>query len=262
MLEIFNGNGGMGEACVRRRLHSGENLDLVAGFDLCNPVHQRHVLNHNGEHKHLVIILAPPCTSFGHWSHLNRVLHPATWRSSRRTGELLVAFAAQGIMLQLYVGRHFWLEDPAGSGIFCLVSFREIWASGRVVAINVPECALGLIVHGQPIYKITTLWASSTSLLKPFQGIRCTHASHGVRTDMLGSVARTKLAQVWPRAMYQRICNGIQMLLRKCRRAHLVHISDVFPLALGRPRGRPRKSPLGAADTKREGGGGGGGGHI
>lgn len=55
--------------------------------------------------------------------------------------------------LQLGAEMHFLLENPAGSSIFDLECFREVWESGRVVAINMPQCALGLVVERQPIYK-------------------------------------------------------------------------------------------------------------
>lgn len=84
----------------------------------------------------------------------------------------------------------------------------------------------------------------SISLLKPFQGVHCPHESHGSLTGGVGSTSRTKLAHVWPRAMCLRICNGMSTLLRECRKANLLHVSDMFPIVVGgfRPRGGPSKS--------------------
>ena len=41
VVDIFGGVKGVGKFGVRRRLLSGENFDLVTGFDLGNPSHQR-----------------------------------------------------------------------------------------------------------------------------------------------------------------------------------------------------------------------------
>ena len=118
--EIFGGVGGVGGLCVRRRLHSGEKLYLCTGFDLTKPAHQRIILDYCDKYKPSVAIFAPPCVSCGHWSHLSKVLHPATYEEFRRTGELLAAFAARMLRLQLDANRHLLLENPAGSGIFQL----------------------------------------------------------------------------------------------------------------------------------------------
>ena len=209
------------------------------------------MLNHIERHRPLVIVLAPPCASFGHWTHRNRVLHPATWEETRRVSEILAVFAARVARLQITAGRHLLLENPAGSGLCGLDCFRGIWESGEVVAVNVPQCALGFIVGGQPIYKNTTPQVSSPILLQEFQNFHRTHQRHGLLTGAGGSIARTKLAQIRFRAMCQRICNGIPALFRECRRVHLVHASDVYPVGSPRPRGRPRKSPIGVEDNAR-----------
>ena len=57
-----------------------------------------------------------------------------------------------------------------------------------------PQCAMGLRVHGEPIYKNTTFMASSILLLKPFEGVKCTCRFHG----KLEGGNKTKLAQAWP----------------------------------------------------------------
>ena len=127
-----------------------------------------------------MITMGPPCTSFGSWSHLNRVKYRKTWEESRRIGEALANFAVAVAMKQLSCGRHFLIENPRGSEIFRLPSFERLWKTGRVCKMDIPQCALGLTVLGQPIRKMTTLWASSWILLRPFEGVRCRHKSHGI----------------------------------------------------------------------------------
>lgn len=219
VLGVFGGVGGVGKLALRRRLRTGDNSDLVTGVDLCKPDHQRHVLNYIAQHRPLVVVLAPPCTPFGHWAHLHRVLHLATWQQSRRIGEILARFAARVVRLPIDARRYFLLENLVGSGLFSLKRSKEIWETGRVAASNAPQCALGFVVDGEPIYKITTLWSSIDLLLKPFIGVRCYHQQHGLLSGKVGRSARTKLAQFWLRPMCQKICNGIQMLLHSAARA-------------------------------------------
>ena len=213
--------------------------------------HQEEAEKYLDIHNPSVVALGPPCTSFGPWAHLSQMLHPETWRISREIGERLAQFAAKLCRLQLKAGRHFILENLAGSGTFSLACFRELWGSGQVVSINVPRCALGLVVQGGPIYNNTILPASSVLLLKPFEGVKCTHQRHGGQIGRAaGGVAKAKLAQVWPREMRQRMSTGIQALLRQCIRNGCLHVADSFPLGFAgeRPRGRPRKPTSGAVD--------------
>ena len=139
---------------------------MVIGFDLALEAHQREVIRHVIDHRPLVVVLGPPCTGFGHWSHLNRYIHPEIWSKSSKISETLAEFVARIGWIQLRASRHFLVENPAGSELFHLKCFEELWNTGKVVKRNIPQCALGLIVDGQPIYMNVALFASSTLLLK------------------------------------------------------------------------------------------------
>ena len=128
---------------IRGRLKSGQNLDPANHHDPTKEEHQKEVPKYMSIHKPLVVILGSSCTSFGHWSHLSRVMHPEIWSQSRKIGEGLAEFAAKVRELQLKCNRRFILENPAGSGIFSLACFKELWGSDNLVSINAPQCGLG-----------------------------------------------------------------------------------------------------------------------
>ena len=58
---------------------------------------------------------------------------------------MVAAFAARVIWPQSSANTHSLLEIPAGNGLFELDCFKRSWATGNLVSINVPQCALGLI---------------------------------------------------------------------------------------------------------------------
>ena len=147
VVEVFGGEGGVGKFCARRRSRRGANVDLVTGFDLTKRSHQDEVVKYLEIRKPLVVIFGFPCTSFGHWSHHNQVVHPKTWRQSREIGERFVRFVARICKLQVSANRHFIMENQVGSVFLSLVCFRGLCDSGEVVSINVPQCALGLAVE-------------------------------------------------------------------------------------------------------------------
>ena len=77
--------------------------------------------------------------------------------------------------------------------------------------------------------------------------MKCICKSHGTLEGCSGKVPKTKFAQVWPREMCQKICTGIQILIRQRRGQYLADI--YYPIGgvpLGRRgRGRPRKKSEG-----------------
>ena len=140
--------------------------------------------------------------------------------------------------------------DLAGSVRFRLACFEAIWNTGRVVTINVPQCALGFVVDGQRTYTNTALLPSSTSFIAPLKGWQCICKAHGTLDGRCGIIAKAKFAHAWPRDTCHHICTGIRPPVRQWRRRCLIHGSDVCcpagVMASGRRRvGRPRKHPEG-----------------
>ena len=137
--------------------------------------------------------------------------------------------------------------------MFSLACFGALWDICNLVSPNIPQCALGSRVGGDPTYKNTTVLASSIlSLLKQFEAVRCIHQRHGTLMGRWRSISKTKLAQVWPREMCQRMCNDMQPLLRRNRRFIHLHGSDSYPNGFVGEclRGRPRKCPEGVISEK------------
>ena len=73
VVEICGGEGGVSRISLRRHLAVGQNFDLRSGIDLTDPKQQQRLIAYIREHKPLFVIMAPPCSSFGSWSHYNRV---------------------------------------------------------------------------------------------------------------------------------------------------------------------------------------------
>ena len=69
--ELCGGVGRTVQVAVRRRLRSGQNFDLVTGFDLGHPGDQRKVLVYINENEVLVVVMAPCCRALGPPSNLN-----------------------------------------------------------------------------------------------------------------------------------------------------------------------------------------------
>ena len=149
--------------CIRRRLKTGINVDLVTGFDMMKKDQREQVMEYIATRKPFLSTMGPPCTSSGSWSHLNRKKYRKTLEESRILGESLANFVVAVAMKQLFCGRHLLIENPRGSEVFLLPFFQRLWNTGRVCKMHVAQCALGLRVLGEPIRKLTCLLYTSPS---------------------------------------------------------------------------------------------------
>lgn len=226
IMEIFGGEAGTTRICIRKRLRTGKNFDLVTGYDLTDERAQEEVRSYIQKFRPMFIIMGPPCTAFGCWSTLNRYIYPESWETSRKIGEILAKFAAEVASIQLAANRHFLIENPRGNDIFGLSAFHSLWNTGKVVEVTFPQCALGLMIYGEPILKFTIFWVSSTIFAETFRHLRCTHKWHG---ELQGS-GKTKLAQVWPYKMCAAIAQGMLNVMRA--RDAVSWIDGTLPIAI------------------------------
>ena len=251
VMEIWGGNAGVSKVSIRRCLRTGQNFDIVTGADLTKYHNQQVLLNYIRQHRPLVIVMGPPCTAFSSWSHINQYNAPNTYTASRQTGETLARLAARVASVQLEQGRHFIIENPRGSEMFRLPAFRALWNTGRVKAVNFPQCAVGLrSPEGVPLLKHTTMWASHPILLQHLQGLACTHTGHGPIHGSHQGCSRSRLSQVWPPELCRRLVAGVVDLKRtlETTSAYPVpgepHPGQAQEETSGR-RGRPRQIPQG-----------------
>ena len=86
-MEICGGAGGVTKIGIRRRLKTGHNFDLVTGGDLTKKENVLQLMKYVRTYKPLVVVMAPPCTAMGGWAHLNKVIHPETYKATRHIGD-------------------------------------------------------------------------------------------------------------------------------------------------------------------------------
>ena len=108
----------------------------------------------------------------------------------------LAEFAAELATIQLNAGCYFLIEHPRGSDLFRLKCHLSLLRTGRVFTVDFPQCALGMRVHGEPILKWTTLWATSPLFLRHFQCLQCTRTKRTAEGGRL-LAKRTRVVSVF-----------------------------------------------------------------
>ena len=79
VMEICGGAARVSQIAVRRRLVAGRNVDVVTGTDLTEPREQTSTMKYVRLQRPLVVVMAPTCTPFGPWCHLNKFLNWDGW---------------------------------------------------------------------------------------------------------------------------------------------------------------------------------------
>ena len=215
VLEIFGGDGTTTWLlCKKHGLKSGWNFDLTVGMDLTSECDIRLLWTFLKVKRPKVVILAPPCRSYGSLSCLNKVLHPDSWERHYTYDKTLVQLSSEIAAFQMRSGRHFVTEQPAASTMFKSREWTMFMGNLPVHECVFDQCMVGLKSHtsGLPVKKPTRLVSSSALILSRFQGLRCkNHPEHAAITTLANashSVASTGV-QVWPIGLCNRLADGI-----------------------------------------------------
>ena len=199
--ELFGGDGVTSTLCSRRLgLSSGRNFNLTCGVNLLAPADITRLWAYLSDSRPDVVIMAPPCTGFGPWMYLNRIIHPDAVARALRTGIPLANLAAEVARWQLQHGRHFVVEQPRNSTMFSLEKWQALLPS--CVVGHCDQCRFGLKdQHGVPLMKPTTFLASHPLLLHRVAARHCKGShSHGKVTSD---------AQRWPVQLCHALAVGV-----------------------------------------------------
>ena len=122
----------------------GRNFDIEFGCDLTRQEHVRELWKYVKQCKPRVIIMAPPCTAFGPWSHLNKIKARLAWLRSLRTGKHLARLCSELALHQLHHGYDFLAENPFPSGLWKVAKWPTILAHPKVHTAICSQCLTGL----------------------------------------------------------------------------------------------------------------------
>ena len=223
VVELF---GGVGETSyLIAKLHglkAGVNFDICCGFNLSMARDRELVKSYIATRKPLVAVMAPPCKGFGQLQHLNKVINPETWHRTRAEGVALAQFCAEIADMQCAAGRHFVVEQPAGSDMFALPAWEQLARKFPLVKCHFDQCRVGLRMSRSPhlpIRKPTVLVSSNEGLVSRFTDKQCQNEhEHAAITGLAhkSQHVNSSEAQVWPPMMCRLLAAGIADLVRRC----------------------------------------------
>ncbi len=110
--ELCGGEGRVTTIAIKRHCHTGENFDLVTGWDLNDPHQQQGVERYFHKHKPLVVFMGPMCRPFGRLANYNYWHNYEAWLRSYHEAKPHGVFCAKIALLQHNARRYFVVEQP------------------------------------------------------------------------------------------------------------------------------------------------------
>ena len=214
-VELFGGDGGCSRAAIRRHLVGGGNLDLVTGIDLSKASEVSSFFKYLRRCRPTVVIMTPPCTAFGPWSHYNSKHHRETWLQSLALGKPLAEFCARVALFQMSHRRHFLCENPRQSNLWSLPVWKAVMQDVRISIAYVDQCMFGLCSSDNKLHKKPTAFVASHYALVNLLRRKCDGShQHDQIAGSLHGISKAKFAQVWPARLCEAIIQGIINLIR------------------------------------------------
>ena len=226
ILTLCGGEDGTSQACFRRGLTSGGNLDLTTDVDLGDPQVQKAVNHFLDTCYVLVVLITPNCRSVGKNSYFNSKMHYDTWSTHHQEDLPHIRYCAEVALIQSQKGRWWIREQPAGSWMSQIHPWTEVEEDPNLVSVTMEQCAAGARdpSTGYHMEKKTTFSSNSDTLLGPLRKLRCdgTHYhSSPTGKDLEGM-------KVYPRRLCEALAKGIDLLQEKVH--SLVHGNvAIFP---------------------------------
>ena len=227
VIELFGGNAGATKVLLRRyNAVTGENFDIVTGYNLLSPRCREVSWNYMREFKPVMVINAPPCTGMAGWKSMNRAHNYDAWHRSRTVGIPLAKLAAEVAEYQLRHRKHFLVENPKDSDIFQLPEWQRLRPSLATVTFD--QCMTGLKGGSGdepaiPIAKPTEIWASHEFLVKRLRNKQCDKRHAHARLGVFGTEHRSARAAANQAVRFdsgwhsRRLGDGFQTSARKAK---------------------------------------------
>ena len=183
-------------------------------WDMGNPSVQSRVKKLVRDTQPFCVIGSPPCTPFSRLQAINKARRdPATVAEELRQGKAHINFCLQVYALQIVGKRHFVHEHPDGSTAWQTPEMLEFMLRPEVDATVIHMCAYGMTAEDEVgiglVKKPTRIMSSSPEVLKRVEA-RCSNEDGDEQHRHVQLVqGRATAAQVYPRLLGIRICEGI-----------------------------------------------------
>ena len=200
----------------RKPYRVGKNFDAVVGCDLLDSTQRKLYSNYLTRTQPLVVIISTPCKGLKGWKHLNAIRAPEALARARAVSLALGQLGGETALHQLRHNRHFLGENPRGSDLWQIRSWRQARQDSRVVWDIIDMCEADLKIDNKFVKKESEIVASDEALLAPLRPLKCNKQHEHIQlAGTWKGVPKTQLAQIWPWDFASRVASGVAAVVRK-----------------------------------------------
>ena len=203
-----------------QRIQPGWSLDLTTNdpktgqpWDLADKGVQSRVKKLVRSTQPYCIIGSPPCAPFSRLQEISRAKrNPKTMAEELRKGKEHIRFGVEVYRMQIAQKRHFIHEHPATATSWQMEEIKELLMEPMVDAEVIHMCAYGMKPEDESgpglVKKPTRIMSSAPEVLKRIRA-RCSNEGGGEQHRHVPLLqGRARAAQVYPRGLCVRICEG------------------------------------------------------
>ena len=193
---------------AQRRGHNvGPPMSLENGWNFLNAEDRRRARQWVRENEPFMLVLAFPCNF---WTQLLELNPPKDAEGHFRRGLVLLRFALELAEEQVKNGRHYMLENPAGSRAWKLEEVKRWLRKYEALMVKFDQCQFGLrcLESGLLHMKPTLVATSSQALVSKFLDKRCKR--NHLHAQVIGGSKITSPAGRYPPKMASAIVQGAE----------------------------------------------------
>ena len=193
---------------AQRRGHNvGPPMSLESGWNFLEAKDRKRALEWVREHEPFMLVLAFPCNF---WTQLLELNPPKDPEGHFLRGLTLLRFALELAEEQIKHGRHYMLENPAGSKAWKLDEVRRWLTKFEALVVKFDQCQFGLrcALSGLLHMKPTLVATSSQAVASKFLNKRCKRDHQ--HAQVIGGSRITSPAGRYPVKMASAIVQGAE----------------------------------------------------
>ena len=206
-LELFAGEANISGVFASRQKGVLEPRDLRYNHDLRKSRAQEEVIEEMWENKPRLVWMAPPCTAWCQFSHLNYT--PQELRRKRAREQSLVRFTHRVFELQCDLGGIVVVENPRTSALWRQAPLCHVVRRPEVCFADLDLCRYGMssVVDGSPLRKTISLLTNNTIFAKNIEA-RCDKSHHHRPIQGKDTAASAIYPPAFARAVFKAFCQA------------------------------------------------------
>lgn len=220
--ELCGGAADVADMLLRRGFLHGLNFDIIVGFNLRSPGHNKHMWQHLDARQPTIMIISTPCTGMKGSKAFNRAMDPHAYYASRNLSVPIGRIGGVVAYRQCLHKRHLISEHPRDSDLYKEKEWLRLAEDVGIAWCYVDQCMArsdrnaGSFGHDVRVKKPSEFWASDGRLIAHIQLLVCdgrhAHADIGCRGSSRHH-AKAKGHARWRVDICRRIARGCEAVL-------------------------------------------------